>query len=275
VARRRVRTRADITQQRDVERAVDSAVGPVAAKILRALRGIGTLEKKLVVDSKPFALTIRASLSTGMSVGKRSAAKDAPARIAREAAAAAARTTETARAAKWAEKRSAALVVDVTKGVRAAIRVATSDALARGQHAGALARELRDVIGLDERRATAVVNFRTAQIEAGVDAKVVEARTSKYADRLLAQRAEVIARTEIFAAIAQGRNEFWRELISDGVVEAKDITRTWVASGAENMCPICEDLDGETAGLGEEFKGGYDAPPSHTACVCSVTYEVA
>lgn len=280
---------------------MDRAAPAAAAQILRALRALGKdittasverelrgtnegalnvgrvrveIRKAVGVHTGPFALTIRDTLHGGIRVGRRRAAEDAPERIAREAFLAANRPTETARAAKWAEKRSAALVVDVTKGVRGAIRVATADALKRGAHAGELASNLRNVIGLDERRAQAVVNFRTAQLEAGFDPALVETRAAKYASRLLGQRAEAIARTEIFAAVATGRREFWNELVADGVVEAREVTRTWVASGAENMCPECEDLDGETAGLNESFPGGHEGTPAHTSCVCTETLSV-
>lgn len=72
-------------------------------------------------------------------------------------------------------------------------------------------------------------------------------------------RASQIAATEVTRAFAQGNMDAWE---STGVVEGG----TWMTSRDEAVCPICEEHDGETIGIGD-----IDAAPpngSHVGCRC-------
>ena len=73
-------------------------------------------------------------------------------------------------------------------------------------------------------------------------------------------RAEMIASTEITRAYHTANEIAWRE---SGVVGEK----IWETVGDERTCPICGALHGETAPLGQPFRGSYD-PPAHPRCRC-------
>lgn len=78
-------------------------------------------------------------------------------------------------------------------------------------------------------------------------------------------RAFMIATTEITRAYGEGNLEAW-EL--SGVVQQVQ----WMTANDEIVCPICGELDGQTADLGEEAFEGYEGnvsnPPAHVNCRC-------
>ena len=52
----------------------------------------------------------------------------------------------------------------------------------------------------------------------------------RYADRLLAHRGEMIARTETLSALHHAQNEAMQQLIDTGAVDASQVTKTWSAT---------------------------------------------
>lgn len=59
----------------------------------------------------------------------------------------------------------------------------------------------------------------------------VDKIAGRYADRLLNYRGEVIARTEMIAALHAGQYEGMRQLIETGKVRADQVTKVWSATG--------------------------------------------
>jgi hypothetical protein len=80
-----------------------------------------------------------------------------------------------------------------------------------------------------------------------------------------AERAELIARTEIIRANANGQMEAMR---SSGVVTKKG----WSTSTEDTVCDECqENEDAGDVDIDEDFPSGDDCPPAHPACMCVVT----
>lgn len=90
-------------------------------------------------------------------------------------------------------------------------------------------------------------------------ASLQELLTENYAFSDL--RAETIARTELAFANVQGNLETYRE---SGVVSQKE----WIV-GAE-CCDECDELDGMTVDLEDDFPGAGSGPPFHPNCRCDV-----
>lgn len=81
-------------------------------------------------------------------------------------------------------------------------------------------------------------------------------------------RATLIARHESMVAAGEGQRQAWDQAVDKGLLTG-DEKRVWIVTDDERLCPICEELDGETAILGGEYPGGYEGPPAHVQCRCT------
>ena len=92
---------------------------------------------------------------------------------------------------------------------------------------------------------------------------IAEALQASYA--FSAERAEVIANTEISMANSAAKGEAWAEVQADG----ETLVKQWFVSGDEGVCPECEGNDdqGEIA-MSDSFESGDDMEPAHPGCRC-------
>jgi SPP1 gp7 family putative phage head morphogenesis protein len=85
--------------------------------------------------------------------------------------------------------------------------------------------------------------------------------------RQLDGAAERLIRTEAAAA--------YSDAMSAGLLEARahipDLVKRWDASADSHVCPTCAELDGQVAALEDDFPGGYDRPPVHANCRCTLS----
>jgi len=124
-----------------------------------------------------------------------------------------------------------------------------------------------DAVGLDPRGVNAMFNFLRRQIEAGVPASTADQRAIEYGQRLVASRAEMIARTELSRAATRGQLEAFSQIMGEGLAPMTAL-KEWVVNG--DPCPECEDVDGEQVGVDEVFSNGEDGPPLHPNCQCTL-----
>lgn len=94
-----------------------------------------------------------------------------------------------------------------------------------------------------------------------------------YADRIMAavgdeQRADLIARHETMLAAGEGQRQGWDQALEEGLLN-KGVKRVWIVTPDERLCPVCVELEDETASLDGQYKGGFDGPPAHVACRCT------
>ena len=188
------------------------------------------------------------------------------------------------------------LIQQLSDTSREAIRQTLLDAFQNGGHPYEQAREIRNVIGLTTNQMKAVENFRSAlenpstisdalsrslrdgrydstllraaQNNTPLSQAQIDKMTSRYQEKYLRYRAETIARTETVMA---GQKETWSQAEKQGLL-GDNAKRVWVVSGDDRTCGDCEDLDGEEAGMDEEFAPGIMYPPDpHPDCRCSVS----
>lgn len=170
--------------------------------------------------------------------------------------------------------RGAQLVREVTDSTRRGIQAIITRAIREGIPPAEAARLIKPTIGLTDRQAMAVVNYRFSLLEAGASPAAVAKAAATYADRLLRQRAETIARTETIRAGREGRKATWDQARAEGFL-TDDTKQRWVVTDDDRLCPACEPLDGVEVGLGESFPhGGGDGPPLHPNCRCTTTLVV-
>lgn len=167
------------------------------------------------------------------------------------------------------------LIQNITAESRAAIREVLRRGFLQGNTVQEMARQIRGSIGLTERFARAVENYRQAQLDAGVLPGKVAERAERYARRLLNLRAETIARTETLAASNRGQQAVWEDARNQGQLPP-DARRTWILTEDERTCEICleiPDMNPDGVGINEPFKtpNGYTmTPPEHVMCRCAV-----
>ena len=82
-----------------------------------------------------------------------------------------------------------------------------------------------------------------------------------------ADRAQLIARTEVMTAAHEGQRAGWGAAVESGLLSA-DATVAWMTAG--DPCPECEALDGVTRPLDGTYPSpGGDGPPLHPNCRCT------
>ena len=80
-------------------------------------------------------------------------------------------------------------------------------------------------------------------------------------------RAMLIARTETMKAASEGQRNAWRQAVNDDQLDG-DMQREWITVGDNKVCPVCEDLEGETADMDGEYPDpGGEGPPQHPNCL--------
>jgi SPP1 gp7 family putative phage head morphogenesis protein len=185
----------------------------------------------------------------------------------------------------WATNHAGELVKGISEESRSAIRKTVSRGFLDGVPPVAMARSIRNSVGLTEAQAQAVSNLRQKIQEnpgklvragkvpirvpsAGLPAGRLDRELARYAERLTKQRAENIARTESMRAVNEGERTLWLQQVKAGLLSGQE-KRQWLTSDDERLCPICRPLNGELATLTGTFAGGFQVPPAHPRCRCT------
>lgn len=158
--------------------------------------------------------------------------------------------------------------------------------IARGVGAGtnplAVARELRDSLGLTQFQEQAVRNYRTLLEEGSRDAldrqlrdarfdptvrraissdapipsQTIDLMVDRYRQKAINLRAETIARTEGLRAASEGVQAGFEQAVQRGVIEHSDVVREWAGrnDGRERESHIL--MNGQKRGLTEPFLSG-------------------
>lgn len=145
--------------------------------------------------------------------------------------------------------------------------------LSEGVSPSALARKLIWELGLTDRDITAVENYLAGLVKNDMPAGRAADLAESYANRLLRQRASLIARTETIRAVNAGQTAAWQDAKDQGLLT--DERRFWVVTPDDRLCPLCEvmpDQNAEGRAFDEPFQselGPVTGPPLHPACRCT------
>lgn len=181
------------------------------------------------------------------------------------------------RAVDYAAQESGRLVVGLSQSSQAALRTTMGSTLGGNYTVASASRTIRDIVGLDPPRATAVVNFRNSLEAAGFAAADVDRRVADFARRQVAARASTIARTETLRAAHMGQLEVWRAAAERGLIDPNTTRRVWVTTDDDRICEECASLDGESIEFEGQFASGEgnvsETPPIHPNCRCTSELE--
>jgi hypothetical protein len=174
-------------------------------------------------------------------------------------------------AVSWVRTRAGLFIQDVSQKNLATLRAILEAGVREATSPTDLARLIRDgkLIGLTERDARAVLNFRKRLIRDETRKDAIAELSARYSRRLLNARAEGIARSEIIRAHAEGQRETWRQAKAEGLI-GDEAVRRWVAV---DPCEICAPMEGETAPVGGFFKGRLEPGEVHPRCECMAVLE--
>lgn len=188
-----------------------------------------------------------------------------------------------------------------------AIRSAIIDGMNRRLTPIAIARNFRDTIGMNDQTQKTVQNYRRllesgsrealqrtlrdhrfdpkirTSIETGepLSQKSINMMVQRYGERLIKNRAETIAETEVLRSVNQANHEAFEQAIEDGVLERDQLVRMWVTRGDVLVRDSHAILNGEKRAVDEDFKPGLRfpgdprAPASETIrCRCRIRTEI-
>jgi len=147
------------------------------------------------------------------------------------------------KAVKWAEKHTAALVVEITNETKAAIKAFIVDAVKKGQSIPVIAKQLRPLVGLTTRQIMAVANYEEWLIinRPEYSVKVIREMAEVKARRLHRYRAQLIARTETANSLSEGIRQGYMQM---GVNKLQFVA-------GPGSCDDCAALDGQIFPIAE------------------------
>jgi hypothetical protein len=167
---------------------------------------------------------------------------------------------------------------EIQKGIRAIV----SQAFRTGAHPFEQARQIRELIGLSERDAKAVQNFRLRTEKMaeqtrvagvtprrGLTADRVDRIVRKYADKLLSNSAVTIARTATIDAANEAQRQLWSQAKRNGLLTGT-WERVWIITPDDKLCPLCATMRGKRAPIDGRFGNGKLGPTLHPRCRCAV-----
>lgn len=154
-----------------------------------------------------------------------------------------------------------------SRGTLEVVQSIIGDGFDLGRPHAQSARLIREVIGLDDRRAGALAKY-TAKLEAqGVPEKRLLRMIAAEAKRKGQSRGLAVSRTESIRAANIAQDIIWGRAVAEGQL-ADVYEQEWVPS--PKSCPVCLGLKGARAPIGGEFPspGGLGPPNPHTHCGC-------
>jgi hypothetical protein len=171
-------------------------------------------------------------------------------------------------------------VREFTNEQRATTREALATALDTGQGRQEAARVFRESIGLTRRQLGSVARYK-AQLEAAsrqaldrtlrdrrhdpsvqravdtgepIPPEKIDAMVERYRRRVLASRAETIARTESVRTISEAREQAFRQMLDATGIDASACEQTWRSVHDNRTRETHRDLDGQVRQLGQPFQ---------------------
>lgn len=173
-----------------------------------------------------------------------------------------------------------------------------------GRSPSEIASDIKDMIGLTESQANAVLNYRamlqglerdalrrqlrntkfddaiSQAIKDGepLEDALIEQAVQDYEDNYLSYRAATIAQTESVRASSEGLRDAYRQAVDGGQLPSDAVRRFWKVAMDEKTCPVCLSIpernpDGVAVDSAfDSIEGPQDDPPVHPNCRCEIEY---
>lgn len=202
------------------------------------------------------------------------------------------------------------MVQGFTREQMQATQQALVDGVRRGLNPREQARNFRDNIGLTATQQRAVENYRrlletrssdalnrqlrdkrfdstvrrSIQTDTPLSQEQINRMVSRYQDRYVRYRSEVIARSESLSAVNQATEEAYQQAIDEGIIDAENLEKKWLTARDERVRSSHRNLHGMVRNVNETFPGedgelmfpgDPSAPASETAnCRCALARRI-
>lgn len=183
-------------------------------------------------------------------------------------------------ASLWAKQRGSGLVAYIGHQTRESVRQIVDDAVTLGFTPDQTAARIRRHVGLLPQQTQALDRYFRGQLNSGVPLRTADRRAGAYALRMLRQRSQTIARTEILGAQNKGQQLLWEQKVDDGQIP-RNVQKIWIITRDDRTCPRCQQMTGDRAIAplygawlcpAPKRNGGsvlVETPPMHPNCRCS------
>ena len=178
-------------------------------------------------------------------------------------------------ALEWIKDHGAELVTDIGEGARRDLR----EVIYRGYFEGYTPRQqaefIKGLVGLDERRLTAVENYAEKLRKDGLSPDEIHKKASRYSEKLLDRRAKTIGVNEASEAATRGQYFSTKDACNRGVMNPREWEGFRIVTHDDHLCPICSAVAGETRSLpdGVYPSSGEVTTKKHVLCRCTEGYQ--
>jgi hypothetical protein len=177
---------------------------------------------------------------------------------------------------EWTRQRIGEWITQIGQTERDGIRQVILDGMRKGMRAEAIARDVRQFIGLTKPQADTISRLRATMEHAGIPGRKIEDALAKRARRMIRERATVIARNETIIASKAGSYLAWMEAAYRGEIDLNTARRFWVITPLD-ACSKCLPIPGmnpKGRRLDEPFmtpRGALMSAHVHIQCRCVET----
>lgn len=181
---------------------------------------------------------------------------------------------------EWLEKHSSKQITAITEETRKAIQGVLAKAERDGIGIDETARRIKPLIGLNNRQAIAVENYRKRLDDEVLKGKMTRKQADKLAKQYIADsldyRASNIAQYELFSAMNAAQQLAYEQQIENGLINENEMVKTWNARADARTCQYCRAADQTWVEARDNFSTGLGTiygPPLHNLCRCWITFE--
>jgi hypothetical protein len=184
---------------------------------------------------------------------------------------------------RWVAHRGADFVTEISETDRRALNaIIRRNIGAGGDQLGPteLARVLRASVGLREQQVHQMYALEAEMSEDDVPVGKRNDILNTRAARLIARRANVIARTELAFAFNFGMQQSMVAARDSGMLLGYRTVKIWYTQLDERVCTFCGPLHEKEVGLDDTYPGATKTlpntyvPPAHPQCRCVILYEL-
>lgn len=177
----------------------------------------------------------------------------------------------------WLETHGGELITQLSRESQKAVAMVILLGQSNRMASRDIAKQVRPLIGLNERQAAANLNYREKVYnkyrEQGMDEVKARERADKaaikYAGKQHRFRAETIVHTELAFAYNRGAHMGVSQGIADGLMGR--CAMKWSTAGTNRVCSRCLALKDTIVGYTDE--SGVTLPPLHPRCRCAIIYD--